>query len=152
MEKTFSTFHISNMLLQQQYLEKCFIKYSKLISCLLIVEQNNELIKNHKSRPTRTTFPKLVNVVNFNRGRGRGHSRGRDCERGKNNYYFRGHSYNPNFKRNTGNDDHKGKTPQNYNSKCDEEICYQCGMTRHWSDVCRASKHLIDLYPTSLEK
>ncbi|XP_031120989.1 uncharacterized protein LOC116024238 [Ipomoea triloba] len=52
LEKTFSIFHASNMVLQQQYREKCFIKYSQLISCLLVAEQNNELLlKNHEARP-----------------------------------------------------------------------------------------------------
>ena len=51
--KTFTTFHASNMLLQQQYREHHFTKYSKLISCLLVVEQNNVfLLKNHQSCPT----------------------------------------------------------------------------------------------------
>ena len=51
LEKTFTTFHASNVLLQQQYRECHFTKYSKLISCLLVVEQNNELLlKNHQSR------------------------------------------------------------------------------------------------------
>ena len=53
LEKTFSTFHASNVLLQQQYREKGFRKYSELISCLLVAEQNNELLmKNHEARPT----------------------------------------------------------------------------------------------------
>ena len=39
LEKTFSTFHASNMVLQQQYREKGFKKYSELISCLLVAEQ-----------------------------------------------------------------------------------------------------------------
>ena len=95
LEKTFSIFHILNMLLQQQNREKCFTKYSKLILCLLVVEQNNELLmKNHESRPTRTTPLLEANVVNFNRGRGRGHSHGRGRDLG-------GRSYNLNFKRAT---------------------------------------------------
>ena len=53
LEKTFSTFHASNVLLHQQYREKGFRKYSELISCLLVAEQNNEiLMKNHEARPT----------------------------------------------------------------------------------------------------
>ncbi|CAL2237734.1 unnamed protein product [Prunus armeniaca] len=53
LEKTFTTFHASNMLLQQQYRERGFTKYSQLISCLLVAEQNNELLmKNHHSHPT----------------------------------------------------------------------------------------------------
>ena len=44
LKRTFSTFHPSNMLLQQQYREHNFKRYSKLISCLLVEEQNNELL------------------------------------------------------------------------------------------------------------
>ncbi|XP_031280998.1 uncharacterized protein LOC116139472 [Pistacia vera] len=52
LEKAFSTFHPSNMLLQQQYKEHNFKKYSELISCLLVVEQNNELLlRNHQIAP-----------------------------------------------------------------------------------------------------
>ena len=43
MEKMFSTFHASNVILQQQYREKSFKKYSELISHLLVAEQNNEI-------------------------------------------------------------------------------------------------------------
>ena len=50
LEKTFSTFHETNLLLQQQYREKGFHKYSELISCLLVAEQNNELLmQNHEA-------------------------------------------------------------------------------------------------------
>ncbi|KAK4404374.1 hypothetical protein Sango_0806000 [Sesamum angolense] len=74
----------------QQYREKGFTKYSELISCLLVAEQNNELLlKNHESRPTGSApFPK-VNVATRNhynhesyRGRGHNHSHGRGHERG----------------------------------------------------------------------
>ncbi|CAN7023899.1 unnamed protein product [Brassica rapa subsp. trilocularis] len=44
LEKTFSTFHTSNVVLQQQYREKGFSTYAALISCLLLAEQNNELL------------------------------------------------------------------------------------------------------------
>ena len=53
LEKTFFTFHASNVLLQHQYLEKGFKKYSELITCLLVAEQNNTLLmKNNEARPT----------------------------------------------------------------------------------------------------
>ncbi|XP_068305182.1 uncharacterized protein [Pyrus communis] len=52
LEKTFSTFYVSNVFLQQQYKERGFTEYNQLISVLLIAEQNNELLmKNHQSRP-----------------------------------------------------------------------------------------------------
>jgi hypothetical protein len=54
--KTFSTFHASQILLQQQFRLRGFTKYSNLVATLLVAEQNNELlIKNHESRPTGTT-------------------------------------------------------------------------------------------------
>ncbi|XP_070029974.1 uncharacterized protein [Nicotiana sylvestris] len=81
LEKTFTAFHVSNMVLQQQYQEKGFTKYSQLISLLLVVERNNELLmRNHENRPTRSTpFPKEDEVYSHyaNRGKGRGHIRGR---------------------------------------------------------------------------
>ena len=40
LEKTFTTFRASNVILQQEYREKGFQKYSELISCLLVVEQH----------------------------------------------------------------------------------------------------------------
>ena len=53
LEKTFSTFHASDMLLQQQYRERKFTKFSELITTLLLAEKNNSLLmKNHHSRPT----------------------------------------------------------------------------------------------------
>ncbi|XP_056685788.1 uncharacterized protein [Spinacia oleracea] len=73
---------------ETQYREKGFKKYFELVSCLLVAEQNNELLmKNHKSRPTGSTpFPK-ANVTSHNgkekyhannSGRGRGQGRGRE--------------------------------------------------------------------------
>ena len=51
LEKTFTTFHSSNVLLQQQYRESRFTKYSELIACLLVAKKNNELLlQNHQSR------------------------------------------------------------------------------------------------------
>ena len=44
LEKTYTIFHASNLLLHR---ERCFTKYSELIACLLVAEQNNEsLLKN----------------------------------------------------------------------------------------------------------
>ena len=52
LEKTYSTFPASSMLLQQQYQGMHFKKYSELLSHFLIVERHNDLlIKNHESRP-----------------------------------------------------------------------------------------------------
>ena len=81
LEKTFTMFQASNVLLQQQYQECRFTEYSQLISCLLVAEQNNELrMKNHQSRPTGSeAFPEVnaISSQNYGHGRGRGHGRSR---------------------------------------------------------------------------
>ena len=52
LEKTFSAFHASNIVLQQQYRQRQFSTYSDLIYVLLTAEQTNELVlKNHDLRP-----------------------------------------------------------------------------------------------------
>ena len=100
LEKTYSTFHALNVLLQQQYQEHRFAKYYELISCLLVAEQNNELLlQNHQSRPTSSASILKVNVASSSgrgRSRGRGRGRGRWCGRGRgqNNYQSRGDHIN----------------------------------------------------------
>ncbi|TMW80577.1 hypothetical protein EJD97_018144 [Solanum chilense] len=76
LKETFYTFHASNVLLQQQYREKGFKKYSELISHLLVAKQNNDLLmKNHENHSTESTpLPELNEVYahHARRGRGRG--------------------------------------------------------------------------------
>ncbi|XP_049363538.1 uncharacterized protein LOC125828266 [Solanum verrucosum] len=64
LEKTLTTFHASNLVLQQQYCERGFKKYSELISCLIVDEQHNTLLlKNHEARPTETAPLSEANEV-----------------------------------------------------------------------------------------
>ncbi|CAN6716765.1 unnamed protein product [Malus baccata var. baccata] len=56
LEKTYSTFFASNIVLQQQYRAQKFTKFSDLISVLLLAEKQNQLLmKNHQARPTGAT-------------------------------------------------------------------------------------------------
>ncbi|XP_074373231.1 uncharacterized protein LOC141713627 [Apium graveolens] len=162
LEKTYSTFHANNMLLQQQYHERGFTKYTELISVLLLAEQNNELLmKNHQARPTGSTpFPEVNAVTNndFGRGRerGRGFRRGRGHARGRGFGHGRGHKYRnfSNFKKKphhqkwTKNEE---KPKGNMMGQRVESICHRCEMKGHWSKICRTSKHLVDLYQASLK-
>ncbi|CAN6703958.1 unnamed protein product [Malus baccata var. baccata] len=95
LEKTFSIFHASNVLLQRQYRARGFIEYNQLISVLMVAEQNDELLmKNHNSRPTGSAPFLEVNAASLevnatssggdNHKRGRGHKRGRWNRKGKN--------------------------------------------------------------------
>ena len=148
LEKTYSTFHANNVLLQQQYRERGFTKYSELISVLLLAEQNNELLmKNHQARPTGSTpFPE-VNVVTTNdseqnkqfgrgRGHGRGFVRGRGRARGRGFGHGRSYTHQPhsNFKKKS----HHLKWTKNEEKPNGstvvtrtESICHRCGMKGH---------------------
>ncbi|KAL5788145.1 hypothetical protein ACOSP7_005094 [Xanthoceras sorbifolium] len=171
LEKTFTTFHASNILLQQQYRERRFTKYSQLIACLLVAEKNNELLlKVHESRPTGSSaFPEVNanhignhqrgynNGFDYNRGRGRNRGCGRGNERGnfgRGTYQFSSYQ---NFK-NTPQKwnvyeakQNKGKTTQHGPIRNDG-ICFRCGSDDHWSRTCRTPKHLVDLYQASLKE
>ncbi|XP_021723971.1 uncharacterized protein LOC110691361 [Chenopodium quinoa] len=160
LEKTYSTFHANNIVLQTQYREKGFKKYSELISCLLVAEQNNGLLmKNHESRPTGSTpFPE-ANVTTHNgketksidhsssSGRGRGRGRGQWRGRGRGRGY--GRSRGGHF---TNSHSHQKLERRDGKEKSDTNICYRCGGKGHWSRVCRTPKHLIELYQESLKK
>ncbi|KAK9734901.1 hypothetical protein RND81_04G170600, partial [Saponaria officinalis] len=152
LEKTYSTFHANNVVLHTQYREKGFTKYSELISCLLVAEQNNELLmKNHESRPTGSTPLPEANVTSYNekgnyrdhasssgRGRGRGQWRGRGRGRG-----FGGHS--------RGRGGYFKKTHSHLHENVISK-CYRCGVKGHWSRVYRTPKHLVDLYLQSMKQ
>ena len=99
LEKTFTTFHAQYVILHQQYKEKNFTKFSKLISCLFVANQNNELLmQNHWSRPSGSTpLPEANYGQRRLRGRGsdyknrggRGYrgGRGRHGRGGSRNYF-----------------------------------------------------------------
>ncbi|XP_021734894.1 uncharacterized protein LOC110701570 [Chenopodium quinoa] len=159
LEKTYSTFHANNIVLQTQYREKGFKKYSELISCLLVAEQNNELLmKNHESRPTGSTPFSEANVTTRNRketknrdhssnsGRGRGRGRGQWRDRGHGHGYGRGRG--DHF---TNSHSHQKWERRDEKEKSDTNICYRVGGKGHWSRVSRTPKHLIELYQESLK-
>ncbi|XP_027090457.1 uncharacterized protein [Coffea arabica] len=163
LEKTFSTFHVSNMLLQQQYRERGFKKYSELIACLLLAEQNNELLlKNHESRPTGASpFPEAngTQFQNSGRGRGRGRRGGRGRSRGRGRGRGRDRSrfvpredYSRGKQQNISQKGENDYDPKEGEKKVYEEKCYRCGMEGHWSRTCRTAEHLVDLYQASLKK
>ncbi|XP_070681353.1 uncharacterized protein [Malus domestica] len=164
LEKTFSTFHASNMVLQQQYRVRGFTEYNQLISVLLVAEQNNELLmKNHNSRPTGSApFPE-VNVASLERNtissrgnnykRGRGHKQGRRKGKSKNHgvqFHNQVPRYNPgpSFK-NTNRQ--KGKAHVN-TPRSHEGGCHRCGGNGHWARTCRTPKHLVELYQASFKE
>ncbi|XP_051130807.1 uncharacterized protein LOC127251239 [Andrographis paniculata] len=150
LEKTLSTFHASNVVLQQQYREKDFQKCSQLIACLLLAEQNNELLmKNHQSRPIGSSpFPE-ANVTFSERGRGRGRGRGRESQRGRYTPYNR-RSFDINKMQ--SKPQHGDIAEKDKQGKRQIGSCNRCGIEGHWANTCRIAKHLADLYQASLQK
>ena len=162
LEKKFTTFHASNVLLQQQYQEHRFKKYFELISCLLVVEKNNEiLMRNHQFLPTRSEpFPE-VNVISSQtprRDRGRGHGRGRNLRHhgihGTNhsNSQKMKTSWNHQKLNNTKVKQKNEKYIQNTPSKAHENNCYRCYMKGHWARTCYTPKFLANLYQASIKE
>ena len=98
LEKTFTTFHASNVVLQQQYRERRFKKYSELISCLLVAEQNNELLlRNHESRPVGSVaVPEAHVTTSSTHGKGRAYNGKGKQARGKKNTFYKNSRYKPN--------------------------------------------------------
>ena len=143
LEKTFSTFHASNMLLQQQYREKGFTKYSELISCLLVAEQNNELLmKNHEARPCGSApFPE-VNMTTCNSKNNKGPNFGNKYDKGKKKRFFNKKKFHKKW---------ENKEKNNGHGKNTESRCHRCGGKGHWARTCRTPKHLVELYQASLQ-
>ncbi|XP_026447239.1 uncharacterized protein LOC113347780 [Papaver somniferum] len=155
LEKTYSTFHASNILLQQQYRESQFKKYSDLISCLLVAEQNNELLlKNHQIHPTGSTVALEMNATesrsNAPKSRGKGHGRWLGPEKPNNKKKADNNSYHRKGKNNVF-PKHKGESSRSH-SKRYESVCRHCGSPRHWANVCRTARHLVDLYQASIKQ
>jgi len=164
LEKTFSTFHASNVVLQQQYRERGFKKYSELISCLLVAEQNNELLmRNHEARPTGSApFPEAngsqahlnksvafpeANAISYGQRQEhnrRGRGRGRNKSRGNRNSNRGGYRNTPYTKNGRNNERRQDNPPSN-------DICHRCGGKGHWVRTCRTPRHLVDLYQASLK-
>ncbi|XP_020207825.1 uncharacterized protein LOC109792800 [Cajanus cajan] len=132
-------------------------KYVELVSCLLVAEQNNELLlKNHEAQPTGSApFPE-VNVATYDKqtsGCGYGHGRGNNRGRDRGSKGSCGHSYmvkNSFSHQKWKNNEKNKKEMDGHGNKPEENKCYCCGGKGHWSCTCRTPKHLVELYQESL--
>ncbi|KAK9666087.1 hypothetical protein RND81_14G159700, partial [Saponaria officinalis] len=137
LEKTYSTFHANNVVLQTQYREKGFTKYSELISLNVTSYNEKGNYRDHAS--------------SSGRGRGRGQWRGRGRgrgfgghSRGRGGYFKKTHSHLQWNRKDDKGEKHKSENVTNK--------CYRCGIKGHWSRVCRTPKHLVDLYLQSVKQ
>ncbi|TMW82259.1 hypothetical protein EJD97_006399 [Solanum chilense] len=147
LEKTLTTFHASNVILQQQYSEKGFQKYSELISCLLVAEQHNALLmkKNHEVRPTGAApLPKANVVEACDQSEVK-----RDDHWGNNNARGRGKDKRRYTNRRGGGQNKREMNSQNNPSRSN---CHCCGMKGHWKNECRTHEHFVRLYQNSFNR
>ncbi|KAG7529163.1 Ribonuclease H-like superfamily [Arabidopsis suecica] len=167
LEKTYSTFHPNNVVLQQQYRGMKFKTYASLISCLLLAEKNNELLlMNSSIRPPGSTplpeahkaeiaeiakEPRETKETNYvHRGyHGHGRGRGRGGGRSNHNSYGRGNHHGGRGRGNNGRGRGRGIFKPQHKAK---SVCHRCGMDNHWAKTCRTSKHLIDAYQEMIKK
>ncbi|KAL7598887.1 hypothetical protein Lser_V15G22442 [Lactuca serriola] len=139
LEKTYSTFHATNITLMQQYRMQKFTRYSELNACMLVAEQNNELLmKNHESRPTGSVALPEANATNID-----GNNRG--CGQKRNNYQS--------SQRNNVHTQDNAKVARHDTgtSQKSDGSCYRCDSTGHWSRTCRTPAHLCQLYQESIK-
>ncbi|XP_034200025.1 uncharacterized protein LOC117615123 [Prunus dulcis] len=141
-----------------------FKKYSELVSCLLLAEQNNELLlKNHQSRPTGSAPLPEINAasqeVNATSSHGNIHKRGRWGKRGhwqgnRKNRGARSEGLGPRSGPSTNGKNasrNKGKAQMSHVPRNVESPCHRCGAKGHWVRACRTPRHLADLYQASLK-
>ncbi|XP_076953573.1 uncharacterized protein LOC143627685 [Bidens hawaiensis] len=170
-EKTYSTFHASNIVLKQQLWLQNFQTYSDLNINLIIAEKNNELLmKNHQAHSTRSLAIPAANIAynndhkNSTRKWEQGHGRGRNYFN-KTHFSGRNHSLKWNNNRGHGHGCGRGHSQRanNYHanqqnkfknnagtSQNDGGSCFRCGSTNHWAKTCRTPSHLCELYQASL--
>ncbi|XP_051140149.1 uncharacterized protein LOC127257731 [Andrographis paniculata] len=125
MEKTFFTFHASNMVLQQQ---------------ANAIQPENPLRGRGQVRNQRIDRDR-----NQNRGQGR-------VDAYSHNNYQNKPRYVPNRRY---NDRRLYRPQQRFNTgrnRNNNEECTQCGIKGHWAHVCRTASHLVELYRASKER
>jgi hypothetical protein len=140
-EKTLSTFHPGNIVLQQQYKNSKYQKYSELSEVLSVVRQQNEvLMSNHSTRATGSIAVPEAHATVAERSHNRKWGRGKGKWKGKRGALFKGKGKRKpkgRSKPEKERGDHSGE---------EQDECYRCGARGHWSRRCRTPKRLVDLY------
>ncbi|XP_026397056.1 uncharacterized protein LOC113291775 [Papaver somniferum] len=162
LEKTFTTFHASNVLLQQHNRERKLMEYSEIISCLLIAKQNNDLLlRNHEARPVGSAaVPEAHATTSFGRGnnhgnkvkRGNGKANQRGGHKNEREKGTRYQSYQRPLKIAEPKEPKQEKEKGSSSQPPQKDVFYRCGLIDHWKRTCRTPKHFVKLYQASLKR
>jgi hypothetical protein len=125
-------------ILQQQYRQQKYKKYSELIYTLLQAEKHDELLmENHNARPT--------GVMPIPEAHANAHFTSKFGNRKRNFRKFKG-KWKPNNGQKT-NGPSKGNGQFNKNNQNDNsQTCQMCGCTNHRTNECSMPDHLVELY------
>ncbi|XP_056848977.1 uncharacterized protein LOC108835722 [Raphanus sativus] len=150
LEKTFSTFHTSNMLLQQHEL--------LMMNSELRPPGAKALPEAHAAIEPKDETPR-ESYRGRMRGRGRWQGSNRGFQPRDRGFQPRGHGFQPrdHLGRSRGRGYSRGHhASRGYKSDfkthgSTKTPCYRCGMTNHWANRCRTPQHLVKLYQESIK-
>jgi hypothetical protein len=137
-EKTLSTMHPSDRVIQQQYRAHGYTVHSKLIHTLS--QAKKHIMKNHHKYPVGSAPPPEVHNVQKN-NRNKQKFQRRDPRNKFNKRKF-----------NKGNKPHlDNKKKDNAKPKNDKK-CHRCGDYSYFAKACKTPKNLVALYQKSLKE
>lgn len=116
-----------------------------MISCLLVAEQNKELLmKYDESCPTGfVPFPEVNAAIYDKSEKGWNNYNGCGCGRGMGWNHYHLHD---------GNKQENNKDSQNHSSKGKDNICHRCGMKGYWAPICHTPEHFLTLCQAYMKK
>ncbi|XP_070682527.1 uncharacterized protein [Malus domestica] len=161
LDKTYSTFNAINIVLQQRYRAYKFTKFSDLISVLLFIEKQNQLLmKNHQAQSTVSNATLEAHATNSSshkrRKNSHGHGNGQQAPpqaQGQQNAAPKGGNMTqqrPSLAYKASNFKNKGKDLVQP-AYTELDMCYHCGSKDHWSYVYQASPKAIAKYHSRRE-
>ena len=161
LEKTYTTFPSSDILLQKQYRQSKFTKFPELITQLLLDEKNSLiLMMNSNSRPAgskaipmpdanavrgpRPRYGKREKGQSSRQPRNRDERNARPAKRGLDNRPNRGPVAPPRQSR--GGRNKWASRPKARESADMPTLCYKCGGNGHMQRTCRATPQEVENY------
>lgn len=166
LEKTYTTFPSSDNLLQKQYRQSKFTKFSELITQLLLDEKNSLiLMRNNDTRPAGSKAIPMpeANAARGPRPRNENRDKGQSSRQARNRGPVvreakRGSDSRPNRRPvahkkpkqpRERNNNRAGRPIARDNAREGEpNLCYKCGGTDHWQRTCNATPSQIRNYHT----